>query len=515
MEIQNSDIDDGYWRIRETAAFLKDTQAHVVAAQFPDSLISKAPLVACRLKAVCREIGHIVDVYVMADTTYNSLSVDEVAAMHVNAECIVHYGRASLTKVSHTKTYYVFPQAENVFNGEKGAHLEALIHEWALKFEESEPTQEKCPAAGNQDNVTHHANLTTGMDASNPHTELVVFIDQVYEYCRDRVESLVSRYVACSVCFPVLDIAGTTASIPNDAAASSSGCCCASRTEVGPRTSTSVPTTIYTRNCAGYIWEQSSSSNTSRYEYVWFGSPDAPALQQLMLTHNMVTWTTIDPLKCTLEHGIPSVVVQTLKRRYFLVEKAREANIVGILVGTLGAAGYKNVIQQLRMAAKNADKKTYTLLMGKPSPAKLANFPEIDIFVLVADPQGHILESKEYLAPIITPYEAMVAFQNDPWNPAEYSLDLVEQTLEGNSHSTEDESSPSNELSLQAQEALTITSVPTGRQLTTVQSSADYFVHRRTWKGVEAPCAGADEKEIIPVQPGQRGRAAVYENEQV
>lgn len=50
----------------------------------------------------------------------------------------------------------------------------------------------------------------------------------------------------------------------------------------------------------------------------------------------------------------------------------------GILVGTLGVAGYRDAIQRLRAAAQAAGKKTYTLLMGKPSPAKLANFPEIE-----------------------------------------------------------------------------------------------------------------------------------------
>ncbi len=32
--------------------------------------------------------------------------------------------------------------------------------------------------------------------------------------------------------------------------------------------------------------------------------------------------------------------------------------------------------------------------MGKPNSAKLANFPEVEVFVLVADPEGAILDSK-------------------------------------------------------------------------------------------------------------------------
>ncbi len=64
------------------------------------------------------------------------------------------------------------------------------------------------------------------------------------------------------------------------------------------------------------------------------------------------------------------------------------------------------------------------MLMGKPNPAKLANFPEVEVFVMVADPQGMILDSKEYYAPIITPYEAYMAFSGDlEWN-GDYSLDF-------------------------------------------------------------------------------------------
>ena len=59
----------------------------------------------------------------------------------------------------------------------------------------------------------------------------------------------------------------------------------------------------------------------------------------------------------------------------------------GIVVGTLGVAGYMHAVEQVRRLAQAAGKKTYTLLIGKPSPAKLANFPEVEVFVLVADPQ--------------------------------------------------------------------------------------------------------------------------------
>ena len=52
------------------------------------------------------------------------------------------------------------------------------------------------------------------------------------------------------------------------------------------------------------------------------------------------------------EQGLPSDVNRTLMRRYYLVEKARNASIVGILVGTLGAAGYLQAVDHVRKLAQ-------------------------------------------------------------------------------------------------------------------------------------------------------------------
>lgn len=88
-------------------------------------------------------------------------------------------------------------------------------------------------------------------------------------------------------------------------------------------------------------------------------------------------------------------------------------------------AGYRDAIDSIRSLAKKAGKKTYTMLMGKPNPAKLANLPEVEVFVMVADPQGMILDSKEYYAPIITPFEAYLAFSGEADWDGSYSLDFT------------------------------------------------------------------------------------------
>ena len=49
---------------------------------------------------------------------------------------------------------------------------------------------------------------------------------------------------------------------------------------------------------------------------------------------------------------MPADISRTLKRRYYLVERARNAAIVGILVGTLGAAGYLRAVDHVRQLAQ-------------------------------------------------------------------------------------------------------------------------------------------------------------------
>ncbi|KAJ2559635.1 Diphthamide biosynthesis protein 2 [Coemansia sp. RSA 1933] len=54
-------------------------------------------------------------------------------------------------------------------------------------------------------------------------------------------------------------------------------------------------------------------------------------------------------------------------------------------------------------------RKFYVFVVGKLNVAKLANFPEINAFVLVACPENTLVDSREYFKPIVTPYELHLA----------------------------------------------------------------------------------------------------------
>jgi diphthamide biosynthesis protein 2 len=98
-------------------------------------------------------------------------------------------------------------------------------------------------------------------------------------------------------------------------------------------------------------------------------------------------------------------------KRYHAVLHAKDADVFGILIGTLGVgmspspyilyrslnvpqASYLPLISHLRALLKKAHKKAYTVSVGKLNPAKLANFAEIECFVLVACPENSVVESK-------------------------------------------------------------------------------------------------------------------------
>ena len=124
-----------------------------------------------------------------------------------------------------------------------------------------------------------------------------------------------------------------------------------------------------------------------------------------------------------------SNVTKALMRRYYSIEKTKDAERIGILVGTLGIVRYRDIIEKCRDIIKSAGKRQYTFLVGKPNAPKLANFPEIDVFVAVACPlnsielvignisKGRERSGTEFLRPIITPYELDVALNpKQEWN---------------------------------------------------------------------------------------------------
>lgn len=66
-----------------------------------------------------------------------------------------------------------------------------------------------------------------------------------------------------------------------------------------------------------------------------------------------------------------------LKRRRFLIEKLKEAKVVGIVIATLEIKDYLEAVSSIKKILKAKNKKSYTFSINKLNPSKLANFLEV------------------------------------------------------------------------------------------------------------------------------------------
>ena len=165
--------------------------------------------------------------------------------------------------------------------------------------------------------------------------------------------------------------------------------------------------------------ENSKQERQAKWAIVYVGDSDIYS-EYLALTFPQAEHYLYQPVKNILVQS-NSNVTRALMRRYFAIEKTKDAERIGILVGTLGVTKYRDIIDKCRDIITGSGKRNYTFLVGKPNAAKLANFPEIDVFVVVACPlnsielavgnisQGRDRTGSDFLRPIITPFELDVA----------------------------------------------------------------------------------------------------------
>lgn len=103
-----------------------------------------------------------------------------------------------------------------------------------------------------------------------------------------------------------------------------------------------------------------------------------------------------------------------LRRRFARVLSLASAGVVGILVNTLSVSNYLSSVDLLRAKIARAGKKSYTVVVGKLNPAKLANFAEIEGWVVVGCWESGLVEEEAgYWRPVVTPFEMEVALMSE------------------------------------------------------------------------------------------------------
>lgn len=482
------------YEISRTAEFIRGGNFTKVALQFPDELLKDSVRVASALRNELRRLGgdgNVKDasLFVMADTAYGSCCVDEVGASHVGADCVVHYGHACLSPTTKLPAFFVFGKAPMSVSD--------------------------CTKNLVDDAVTSGKPILVLFGLEYAH--LIHNIrEEVVAACESRPQLEIQfAEVLCSDMNPsnkqnTSDQGMVRASVLIDDNGKLAG----------------------NRGIGGLVWKLREGRKMEDHLLFWIGS-DNSAFANVVLTFNGCEIVRYDAAENCMVTDF-SQQKRILKRRYYLVEKAKDANIVGILVGTLGVAGYHHMINQMKELITAAGKKAYTLVMGRPNPAKLANFPECDIFIYVSCAQTALLDSKEYLSPVITPFEATLAFNRDSHWTGAYVMefrDLINSSLaEARSHSKEarfsflqggyvedfdtqendkEEEEGALALANATEKALQLRDNANSLVKRTVKSGAEYLA-TRSYQGLEIH----NENSLPePYLIGRSGRAAGYKDE--
>ncbi|XP_041975133.1 2-(3-amino-3-carboxypropyl)histidine synthase subunit 2 [Aricia agestis] len=143
------------------------------------------------------------------------------------------------------------------------------------------------------------------------------------------------------------------------------------------------------------------------------------------------SWYLLDP-----DSKVTEVLNETtwFKRRRYLIEKCKDANTVGILICKLAGDQTKDIISRLKQLCKINGKKSYIVSVGKPNVAKLANFPEIDIYVMVACPENELYNNRDFYKPIVYPYELELALNSNRDGYSTHHVTDYDELLPGNRH---------------------------------------------------------------------------------
>lgn len=352
-----------------------------VTLQFPDSLICDAAAITQQLqKELHLDVSHTLpkgpdqdcqdclkggcksqsatefapntqNLWVLADTSYSSCCVDEVAAEHVKADLLIHMGDACLNDVSKLSCAYVF--------GKPHVDVDELVSKIRERYPET-------------------ASKVVLM-ADTPHT----YILHEAKRSLSDYENLVVADVESSA--PILGYQPVPARASDLRALN--------RVFVG---------------LEGKEEQEENDETLMLYDLFHVTSPSAPRL--LQLTTKFLLVTLFDPSSNSTSQG----PFPNLARRYRYMHMARTAGTIGILVNTLSLSNTRELIKGISNKIKEAGKKHYIFVVGKPNVAKLANFDAIDLWcVLGCDHQGIILDqTNEYFKAIVTPYELLLALSD-------------------------------------------------------------------------------------------------------
>ncbi|XP_050305698.1 2-(3-amino-3-carboxypropyl)histidine synthase subunit 2 [Anthonomus grandis grandis] len=417
---------DEIYDIQKCVAWIKENNFLKVCLQFPDHLLPDSSDVALKLQQLLGQT-----VYILGDTAYGSCCIDYVAAAHINADSIIHYGPTCLSKSSDNIPHM------NVY---EKLHLNTAELKSALSKIYEDIIGDVCLVL--DDGYVH-------------------FYDSILQEFADLERLLVK--------------------------------------EVNQFTNLDNKSVIFITNNQRKLMNFALSMKINSLYY--YDPPD------------------IKPYESDQ---------RIIKRRYFLMEKIRDASTIGIVIGTLGVKNYLEVIERLKRIIEKRGKKYYLISVGKPTVAKLANIGEVDVYAIITCSMNEIYDSRDFYKPIVTPYDVEMAlnFMDLISNNIQFSYDYNSYLSHLGDIPNIENTSQESDVSLLTGKVRSFVPEPVKESLQnsteialktegTVALNSNYgagYLSERSWKGLEQ---NLGQSEVKLAEEGKTGLAQGYDNEKI
>lgn len=537
-------------QLSSTIDFLlnRDTLLYRVAVQFPDDMLDVVVDAIGILQAavenderynrllVAGKPGLSMSIFALTDSTFGSCCPDEITAMHYQAECIIHFGKACMNRSCRIPVVYVHDSFSFV-HSMQGSGVECLPY---LLLDVAKRLEDKAAEAV----------CETGLPVSR---ELVIVC--AYEAkealiaARDlnKCKGVLQHVVWCEF------ESNTMTPTENNSTEPCSWCSNGVRYPffsgavqhflfVGPSQSSGHELAL--EGVIQYNLRHYSEDQMALHEALCERMSICVVMNETFVPEDAFapsvagSATSLPPMTMQLAHELterwlPSNDIlwsatgkateyhRRMRQRQFNIETVRRSSAIGILVVSLAIQGYYDVTMMLHSLVRLSKKRSYIIYVGHLNEFKVANFVDtVDCFVAVACPNSresyYPQKSDGFLKPVVSPVEALIALSTaeDDTDASLYSLpaafvnslDLLLQPLQraiNAKKSGEDQSN--NEVSGQL--------VQTGNANTVGFSLAGTALERL----YERSYVGLDNTDDTPVQTsihtGKSGVARAYDNE--
>ncbi|KFM73619.1 Diphthamide biosynthesis protein 2, partial [Stegodyphus mimosarum] len=266
------------------------------------------------------------------------------------------------------------------------------------------------------------------------------------------------------------------------------------------------------------------TKNLSDFDIFYVGE-QSKTLTYFMMSFNQCQFYSYYPFKKML-HAETLNVNKALRKRYYYIEKAKCAKLIGIIVRTVTVRDYDIIKDQLIELVENAGKRVFVLIFTKFSSTGLANYPCCDVYVDIACMESSLMENRELYQPMITPYELEIALNQARTWTGDYITDFSELLPEGvNFISCPQRKDVNADVSLVSGKIYTLGLSETDVQDDTASGlatrdemkisaihsrSAGEFLTQLSWQGLEQHLG---ETAVPKICEGRKGIASAYEDE--